>query len=260
MDINRRLNGLYWDKAWSLVDSCSEVSPGCLNCWSRGMRNRFKPRSNPGKWLEPVVFRSDKLLIPAEEKNRTVFAVWNDLFHKDVSYNNILSAFTVMAYHPHHTYIALTKRPERILEVLDKIYSHSRDPLLKAFLREGKDNSVWLGTSVSVTKEIPRIDSFLSNVKGYKFKKILSIEPCLDFFPDSFFRRYGPQFDLIIIGCESGSKRRKPDNSWVYSPVKVCRIEGVNLFVKQWDFTGKRVDKVPYGMGAWCSQLPWDKK
>lgn len=257
---DRRLKGLYWDKAWSLIVSCSERSPGCDNCWSREMRNRFKPKSNQGKWQEPVVFREDNLLIPAHTKKKTVFAVWNDLFHKVITYENILSAFTVMSYHPHHTYVVLTKRPERIKGVVDKIISENTDKFLDTVIMKGVDNNIWLGTSVSVPKEIPRVETFLENTEGYKFKRVLSIEPCLDYFPNSFFKEYGPKFDLIIIGCESGTKRRIPDNSWVYSPVKICRIENVNLFVKQWDFTGKKVEKLPYGFGAWCSKLPWNKE
>jgi len=254
MDVVRRLKGLYWDKAWSLVDGCTKCSPGCLNCWSEGVNSRFSKSD-----FSEVVFREDRLLVPAKGKKKTVFSLWNDLFHEEVSSQNVSEAFRVMVLLPFHTYIVLTKRPERIRkEILYYRHWYSDTTLLPSFLVDGV-NPPWFGTSVSSVEEVGRIDTFLDQVKDFKVKKLLSIEPCLGFFPGSFFKEYGPQFDLIIIGCESGPSRRKPDNSWVYSAVKVCRIENVNLYVKQWDFTGKRVEKLPYGFGAWCSQLPWDE-
>jgi len=35
------MNGKYWDKAWSLIDSCTPVSEGCINCWAAAMDFRF---------------------------------------------------------------------------------------------------------------------------------------------------------------------------------------------------------------------------
>ena len=70
------MNGKYWDKPWSLVDGCTPVSEGCEHCWSRAMNQRF------GKWPEKVTPRWDRLDIPLKMKKRTVWAVWNDLFHE----------------------------------------------------------------------------------------------------------------------------------------------------------------------------------
>ncbi|MHB9026954.1 MAG: hypothetical protein ACYC7E_22695, partial [Armatimonadota bacterium] len=33
-DISRIQKGMYWDRAWSLVEGCTHCSPGCAHCWS----------------------------------------------------------------------------------------------------------------------------------------------------------------------------------------------------------------------------------
>lgn len=53
----------YWDKAWQLIDGCTEVSAGCDNCWSAGMTHRFKQdlTDGKGKFNGEIKIREDRL-------------------------------------------------------------------------------------------------------------------------------------------------------------------------------------------------------
>lgn len=101
--------GRWWDAPWTLVDGCTKVSEGCAHCWSEAIAHRFKRDWTPR-------FRADRLVIPMRKRRRTVFAVWNDLFHGSVAWREINAAFAVMAMSPRHFFMVLTKRPKRMLE------------------------------------------------------------------------------------------------------------------------------------------------
>lgn len=114
MDIS---NGRYWDKPWSLVDGCTPCSPGCEHCWSMAMGKRFH------KWPEKVTIRPDRLDIPLRTRKPTVFSLWNDLFHEDVPDEFIDRVFDQIWLASQHTFLILTKRPERLVAYIqDRAY------------------------------------------------------------------------------------------------------------------------------------------
>lgn len=123
--------GKWWDRPWSLVDGCTEVSEGCRNCWSRANARRFKRDWTPR-------FRADRLELPLRTRKPTVWAVWNDLFHEKVGVCEILSAFVVMALSPQHLFLVLTKRPWR-LAGLDFL----RDPDPASLLEDHAGYDCW---------------------------------------------------------------------------------------------------------------------
>lgn len=110
---------MWWDKPWNVTRGCTHASsPGCDNCWARDMHKRF--RSEP--W-ENVSCLPDRLDVPIKRRKPTRWFVNNtsDLFHETVPFEFIAAIFGVMAACPQHTFQVLTKRPARMLEVVNEI-------------------------------------------------------------------------------------------------------------------------------------------
>jgi protein gp37 len=53
-----------------------------------------------------------------------------------------------------------------------------------------------------------------------------------------------PTIDWVIVGCESGPKRRKTELSWVRSLRDQCQAAGTAFFVKQLEVDGKVTDNI----------------
>jgi protein gp37 len=107
------VNGKYWEKAWSLVEGCTPVSEACDHCWLKSMTERFH-----GGTFSEVRMQPDRMQIPLRTRKPTVFAIWSDLFHKEVSKYFIMRVFDVMnnSRPLGHTFVVLTKRPDLMAE------------------------------------------------------------------------------------------------------------------------------------------------
>lgn len=117
---------------WNPVRGCTRVSEGCVNCYAEVMAARF---SDPGqwghgfaetvrkpgggavrRWTGKVALIEEMLTEPLRWRNpRTIFAnSTSDLFHEKLPDEAIDRIFAVMALCPQHTFLILTKRPERM--------------------------------------------------------------------------------------------------------------------------------------------------
>lgn len=120
--------GIQWtDATWNPVTGCSKVSPGCANCYAEALTMRYaKPWGVPGLPWTPenaaqnVILRPDRLDQPLRwRKPRMVFVnSMSDLFHERVPDEFILAVWAVMEAAPQHVYQILTKRPERMRDLL----------------------------------------------------------------------------------------------------------------------------------------------
>lgn len=119
-------------EVWNPVTGCTKVSAGCKHCYAETIANRFWAKQYPrfaptdadGHYVgddrprvfTDVVCHEDRLGIPLRwSKPRTVFVnSMSDLFHEAVPDEFIQNVFTVMAVAHKHTFVVLTKRPERM--------------------------------------------------------------------------------------------------------------------------------------------------
>jgi protein gp37 len=120
------------DRTWNCVRGCARVSPGCEHCYAERVAHRFsrEVKGKPGpyagltvlskkgpRWSGTARFVPEALSEPLgwRKPQRIFVNSMSDLFHDDVTNEQIAAVFGVMAACPQHTFQILTKRPERML-------------------------------------------------------------------------------------------------------------------------------------------------
>lgn len=234
----------YLTHTWNpIAMRCTRVSEGCRECWH--LRTADRLSKNPGlpederKALageEPFVLRERELSAPIRAKKPAVIGVqfMGDLFHEDVPDEFIDQAFLRMAWKSEHTFLVLTKRPQRISRWFDNNYFHPWTP-------ENIPN-LYLGVTVCNQQEADEKIPELLKVPG---KKWLSIEPMLG--PISFRWMKGisrtestghldilKDISCVVLGGETGPGARPMHPDWVRSVRDQCQAAGVPYFFKQW--------------------------
>jgi protein gp37 len=168
----------------------------------------FDLRLVPEKLPEPLKWKTPK----------TIFVnSMSDLFHNDVPDDYIHHVARVMEMASWHTYQVLTKRGERLRDLLSSRLDFA-----------AKLAHVWWGVSVENRKHgVPRIDHLRESPALVKF---LSIEPLLEDLGVLDLH----EIDWVIVGGESGPGARPMDRSWVLSIRDQCKAANVPFFFKQW--------------------------
>lgn len=144
----------------------------------------------------------------------------SDLFHDDISDEDILAIFKTMNEASWHTFQVLTKRSGRLLELSSQI--------------NWTDN-IWMGVSVENQKAIYRCEDLKQTGAKVKF---ISAEPLLESISD--INLLG--IDWLIVGGESGVKSRPMDESWVIELRDLAIKNNVPFFFKQWGGFNKKAN------------------
>lgn len=230
-----QLSKIEWtDVTWNPVAGCTVATAGCTNCYAMRMAARLEAmgvakyagltRKSGGRsvWTGRVNLDVKALSAPYRWRApRKVFVnSMSDLFHENVPDEFIARVWTVMAETPQHTYQVLTKRPERMRELLGQ-RDFRRSP------------NIWIGTSVENSAVVSRIDA-LRNIPGYI--RFISFEPLISSVAEADLR----DIDWAIIGGESGPRSRPMLEYWVEEIEALCRRSGTAFFFKQWGGRNKK--------------------
>ena len=273
-----RRTAIEWtDYSWNPITGCTPISEGCENCYARRMAQRLRGRFGysadaPFK----VTLHPDRLEEPFRwHKPRKVFVCsMGDLFHEQVPDEYIAKVWEVMSNASQHTFIVLTKRPQRMKEFIERLgwYIHDREgnPTEAVLDKGGKYTlkNVWLGVTaenqaraderipillgipaemrfVSVEPMLGPVD--LTNVQFDRYTRMNVLEGCgisarspAQSIPNAFCDR----LNWVICGSETGPNRRPANIEWVRRLRNQCVSSGVPFFLKQMEI-GNRVVKMP---------------
>ncbi len=249
------------DEVWNPVTGCTKIRTGCTNCYAEGIAKRFWGNRK----FTDVQCHSDRLEQPMHwRKPRKIFVCsMGDLFHEDVPFKFIDDVFSVMIQASHHKFILLTKRPQRMKEYFDSIYTDNERydgfPLCKML------NHIWLGVSVSTQKDademIPVLLQIPATVRFVSMEPMLTkinISEDIQGFEHGNWHKKRPSLDWVICGCESGQNRRHIDIDRIRNLKNQCVEAGVPFFLKQMEINGKVV-KMPELDGKVWNQYPDEK-
>ncbi len=209
----------------NFVLGCTAVSEGCQNCYARALYERFD------KDFSKVVMHPEKLgrlaAMPWPQDGNVrgpgalplLFACdMSDLFHEEITDQFIMDVLNMMVSLDMVDFLILTKRAERMAEVLTQ-WSFERDQVLPL--------NVWPGVTGETELRLAERWSCIWNldVEGPRW---ISVEPML-----------GPidlgdaRPDWVVCGAESGLNRRPFDTAWAIDLKNQCDERGIPYFFKQ---------------------------
>jgi len=268
------------DRVWNPVRGCSKVSDGCLNCYAERMATRFSGPELPyeglirdGHWANTARFVPEMLEAPLHWKQpcRVFVNSMSDLFHPDITNEQIAAVCGVIAACQRHTFQVLTKRPQRMVELItseefgwlvveagerlaaERGWCHAHEgefwPLPNLHLGVSVENQAAAEERIPLLLQCPAAVRWVScePLRGeVDIERWLSareyvpgvISPSVGF-------RVVPSLDWVVCGGESGPNARPMHPDWARSLRDQCRDAGVSFHFKQW--------------GEWCESADGDR-
>lgn len=234
----------YIEYVWNCVTGCS--GKNCqANCYARDMVKRFPKIHSEFEPLpfDFVRFWPSRLSEPLHWKKPRVVGVgfFGDFFDSQVSLLWQHQVYEVIKKCPQHQFIILTKQAANMRDRLE-----GGEPL----------PNIWHGTTVTTQPEADERIPELLKVPG---KKWISYEPALEYVNFAPYLRTG-KIAGIVMGCESGAKRRNMEYSWALFTKHDCAASDTMLYMKQIPLYGK----VSHNPEEWPEELrlrdlPWRK-
>lgn len=211
---------------------CQKVSPGCKHCYMMAMAKLYPHlASNRPQLREPDRIKAElRKLKPgdvvfvhsmSDSYLEAVPLEWIQYFHE-----------TAVSY-PQVVFLMLTKRPQRALDL-------SADLDWPA--------NLWIGTSVETKDFLFRLDTLFNIPAAGHF---VSVEPLLAPLPE--LEPYLSRLGWVIVGGESGTRRRKFDKQWAIAIRDMCQQQDVPFLFKQGSADRSGQDRLLEGR-AWNGQ------
>lgn len=194
------------DETWNPITGCTPISEGCKNCYAKRMfsRNLWGYDFTPGTYHRDRVNR-----VLSWRKSRRIFVCsMGDLFHEAVEDWMLERVLDRVCYDGigHHTFMLLTKRPERMAE---------------CFADFPCPDNVWLGVTA---ENQPRADERLR----YPIVRWVSVEPMLG----PIELPYIDRLEWVVAGPETGPGARTCKPEWIADLHKQCKAAAVAFFDK----------------------------
>lgn len=246
----------YCTHTWNpIAMRCSPAGPGCANCWHLAMAKR--QAANPVLSAEvraakaggAPILNEKELEAPLRLRKPARIAVqfMGDLFHENVRADLIGPVFQVVDDCPQHTFLLLTKRPER-MEYYARSWTNWIDKPPK---------NIWLGTSIENQKTAnERIPHLLQTRVAVRW---VSAEPIIaEIDLEMVIHRMGggPGDNLGISWCvaggEGGPRARPCHLEWIRTLRNQCCAAGIPFMFKQWG------EYLPFGQGIFTRE--WYRK
>ncbi len=245
-------------QTWNPTTGCFKISQGCKNCYAEIMHKRLTgmgQKKYQRKFNEGAFLDEDSLSIPLKRKKQTTWFVnsMSDLFHESLSMEDIAKCYAIMFLCPQHTFQVLTKRADIRLklfsdpEFLKLIWQYTNiyhDKYINKleqelyFYDEVKAEfpfkNIHEGTSIENNDTLHRADDLRNTPAIIRF---ISAEPLLESIADLNLAG----IDQIIVGGESGHKKRPFNADWARELRDKCKTTGTKFFMKQMD----KVQKIP---------------
>ena len=249
------------------VVGCSHCSPGCDNCYAERFAARLARNPKTAEKYKGVVDENGKWtgnfnvdLTPfasLPKKSKRIFiGSMCDIFHENASYNWFLWIVHRMSQYPQHTFILLTKRPQRMNKFISLTGETDTDCGLWPL------PNLWLGVTICNQAEAEaKIPLLLQTPAAVRF---VSVEPMLgpvdlghlswtDIIGSTAEKNaltgktwvqgncgessqtlQGNRLDWVICGGETGPGARPMHPDWVRGLRDQCQAAGVPFFFKSW--------------------------
>lgn len=232
-------SGIEWcDASLNFATGCTKVSPGCANCYAlertiprlQAMGQKKYANGTNFTVHESVMYEPLKWKKPSRIFVNSV----SDTFYPAMSSATLERFFRdVVKITPQHTYILLTKRPERAYE-----FFIATNPLTRVEMKDYLYPNVWLGVTAENQAMADKRLPILRAIPTADIIRFVSVEPMLEAIDLS---EYLGWLDWVIIGCESGKNRRRIEATAIINLVEQCQKAKVPVFLKQMEVNGRLV-------------------
>lgn len=228
------------DRVWNPIIGCEPISPGCAHCYARAFARRLAGQGIDGyrdvaKWDGTTRLIERRLDDPTRWRKplRIFLGSMTDLFHRSTPFEWVDRVLEATRDAPHHTYLILTKRADRMREYFAR--------------GDGVWPWVWVGASIENQERArEQIPSLLNTPAALRF---VSYEPAIG--PVDLWGATGQgKIGWIIAGAETGPGKRNAEAHWFRDLLFQCRAAGVPFFFKKdakgnRELCGKKWEEIP---------------